>query len=259
LIYSVICTDVNDSIGWQCDLLEYTWKRAGQPGELVRLVTCPEGAILPRHYHARVLRAVAQPALTLGYKAFERLFALEHWLRHERPEGTVLILDPDCVFRRAITGDVKPGAPRAQRWVDYRCETELTQAATWPMLIHTRDLEALLPHWISFTSAIYGATHRWESDMTGLVAAAAVRGLRFSLDAIGAFVGWPDELVGEAPIVHYCQNVLADDGELLWSKRTYQPWAPVTGAEQARHGYCRDLLALLNEYAAKRSLDPTPA
>lgn len=258
MIYSVICTDVNDSIGWQCDLLEYTWKRAKQPGELLRLVTCPEGVLLPQHRHARVLRIAPQPALTHGYKAFERLFALEHWLRRERPEGTVLILDPDSVFRRAITGEARPGAPRAQLWVDYRCETELTQAATWPMLIHTQDLEALLPRWIAFTSAIYKATHRWESDMNGLVAAAAAGGLRFSLDTIGAFVGWPDELVGEAPVVHYCQNVLDRDGEVLWSKRTYQPWAAVTGAERVRHGYCHDLLALINEYAARCSLDRMP-
>jgi hypothetical protein len=260
LIYSVVCTDVNDSIGWQCDLLEYTWKRARQPGELLRLVTSPEGAILPRHRYARVLRIAPQAARTHGYKAFERLFALEDWLQRERPEGTVLILDPDSVFRCAFTSEVDPGAPRAQHWVDYGYKTELTQAATWPMLIHTQDLEALLPSWIEFTSAIYKATHRWESDMNGLVAAAAAGGLRFSLEAIGAFVGWPDDVVGDAPVVHYCQDVLGPRGEILWSKRTYQPWAPVTGAGRAQHSYCRDLLALVNEYAAKRALDtPTSA
>jgi hypothetical protein len=256
VIYSVVCTDVNRFVGWQCELLEYTWERAAQPGELVRVVTAPDGAVLPRHRHARVLRSTPELARTRGYKAFERLFALAAWLRRERPDGTVLVLDPDCVFRRAVVQEVTPGAPRAQHWVDFPSRARVAQAATWPMLIHTRDLEALLPRWIAFTGAIHAVTHRWESDMYGLVAAAAAAGLRFSLDAIGAYVGWPDELVGEAPIVHYCQDVLAGDGELLWSKRSYRPWAHVAGAERARHAYCRDLLALVNEHAVGRRGSP---
>jgi hypothetical protein len=84
------------------------------------------------------------------------------------------------------------------------------------------------------------------------VVAAADLGLEFSLDAIGAFVKWPDELVGQAPIVHYCQNVLATDGTVLWNKRKYRPWQAVPGADRAHHIYCRDLLAILNEYAELR-------
>ena len=255
MIYSVVCTDLDPSVGWQCELLEYTWKRAGQPGELLRLVTCPPEAALPRHSHARVVRVAPEPERTRTYKAFERLFALEAWLDGERPDGTVLVLDPDCVFRRAITQEVEPGAPRAQHWVDYRSRTDVVQAATWPMLVHTRDLAALLPRWIAFVGAIHAATHRWESDMYALVAAAAGR-LRFSLDAIGVYVGWSGELADEAPIVHYCQDVVDGDGGLLWSKKTYRPWSPVPGAERARHAYCRDLLRLLNEYALRRRNAP---
>jgi hypothetical protein len=135
LIHTVVCTDVNHSVDWQCRLLEYTWKRAAQSGELLRLVTCAPDVTLPSHTHARVCRMDPQPEQTMGYKAFERLFALEQWLERERPRGTVLILDPDCVFRRAIHHPVEAGAPRAQHWVDYRCASDLTQAATWPMLI----------------------------------------------------------------------------------------------------------------------------
>jgi hypothetical protein len=252
LIYSVVCTDVNAYVGWQCELLEYTWRRAAQPGDLVRVVTCREDVPLPRHRHARVLR-VDPPEATQGYKAIERLFALQQWLERERPDGTVLVIDPDVVFRRAVIGECERGAPRAQFWADYTPVSPHTQAATWPMLIHSADLEMLLPRWIAFTEGIYAATHRWESDMHALVSAAAACGLEFSLEAIGAFVGWPDEVVGECPLVHYCQGVVSTDGELLWTKRSYRPWTRVPGAERARHGYCRDLLALVDEYAATMS------
>lgn len=207
---------------------------------------------MPVHRHARVLRVIPEPERSLGYKAFERLLALEHWLKLERPVGTVLVMDPDVVFLRAVTGEAEEGNPRAQHWVDYHPEGAHTQAATWPMLIHTSDLERLLPQWIAFTASIYAATKRWESDMYGLVSAAASGNLTFSLEQIGAFVGWPDEAVGDAPIVHYCQDVVSDEGDLLWSKSDYQPWARVEEADRARHSYCRDLLAVLNEYVETR-------
>jgi hypothetical protein len=251
VIYSVTCTDANDYIDWQCELLEYSWERAGQPGELIRLVTCPEGAALPDHKHTRVVHIGTSLDRTGGYLAFERLFALQDWLRLERPEGSVLILDPDCVFRRSVTEEVEPGSPRAQHWIDFPGE-HTAQAATWPALIHTHDLETLLPRWIESTGAIRAATGRWESDMFGLVTAAANSGLRFTLDTIAAFVKWPDEVVGKAPIVHYCQDVLAMDGDVLWSKRSYQPWEAVVAPETAQHVYCRELLMILNECAQQR-------
>src|SRR5689334_11577333 len=101
MIYSVVCTDLTAYIGWQCDLLEYTWKRAAQPGKLLRLVTCGVGNPLPRHRYATVLRVDRRPELDRGYKPFERLFALEQWLSREQPQGTVLVIDPDVVFRKA--------------------------------------------------------------------------------------------------------------------------------------------------------------
>ncbi len=253
LIYTLVCTNTDPFIHWQCELLEYTWKRAEQPGQLVRLVTAEPDQPLPRHRHAQVLRVPPQPDRDLGYVAFQRLLAMEHWLQQERPEGTVLIIDPDVVFRRAIPDEAQPGAPRAQHWLDYRPSSGSVQAATWPMLIHTSDLARLLPRWIDFVSAIYPRTNRWESDMEGLVAAAATLPLKFSLEPIGAFVGWPDEQVGSAPLVHYCQKVLGEDGEVLWWKGDYRPWDPVPDGRTAKHAYCRDLLDLINEYAATRS------
>lgn len=249
MIYSVICTDTSPYIHWQCELLEYSWKRAAQPGQLLRLVTAPGDAPLPRHQHAVVTRVPHEPALYRGYKCLERLYAFQHWLQHDRPEGTVVILDPDVVFLRPLPGEVTPGAPRAQLWVDYQPPSPNTQAATWPLLIHTADLESILPAWIELTAALYAATHRWETDMYAFVAVAAAANLRFSLEPIGAFVGWPDHQVAGAPIVHYCQDVLDATGQVLWSKRTYQPWARVPNAASAHHSYCRELLALIDGFA----------
>jgi len=252
VIHTVVCTDVNDYIDWQCELLEYSWARVGQPGELLRLVCAPADVPLPSHRHARVVRIAEPSGRTGGYGAFERLFSLQDWLQAERPQGSVLVIDPDCVFRTAIDRDIRPGAPVAQRWVDFQANNG-AQPATWPALFHSEDLLRLLPGWINMTRALYSATKRWESDMFGLVSAAASLKIEFSLENVGAFVGWPDEEVGDAPIVHYCQDVLAADGRTLWSKRGYTPWEKVGGADQVKHAYCRDLLDILNEFAELKS------
>jgi hypothetical protein len=66
-------------------------------------------------------------------------------------------------------------------------------------------------------------------------------------------MNWPEELVKGAPIVHYCQEVEDSDGECLWWKRDYRPWKPLgIMPQQAKLDYCRDLLAIINRYAAWR-------
>lgn len=251
-MYSVVCTDVNDYVNWQCELLAYSWARAGQRGELLRLVCAPPNVQPPPNRHTRVVR-IDPGESTGGYLPLQRLFSLRAWLENERPEGTVLILDPDCVFRGAVSIEAAPGAPAAQHWVDYK-PAPASQAATWPALIHTTDLALLLPRWIAFTRAIHASTNRWESDMSAFVSAAAAAGLRFSIEQLAAFVGWPEEAVGRAPLVHYCQDVTNRSGQVLWAKRSYRPWQAVEGGERAQHVYSADLLAILNEFVElKRS------
>lgn len=249
MIYCVVCTDTNKRVNWQFELLEYSWKRAGQPGELIRLVTSKSNSLLPRHRYAKTYHIEAQPCFYLGYKAFERLFALKEWIKQQCPFGTILVVDPDIVFLEPIVNEAIVGRPRAQHWLDFIPSSKQIQPITWPMLIHTADLEVLLPYWISHTAAIYRATRRWESDMHALVSASSVVDLHFSLETIAAFVGWPEECVADAPIIHYCQDILDKHGNILWSKRSYSPWAGVPQAEQAKLSYCRKMLNLLNEYS----------
>ena len=164
----------------------------------------------------------------------------------------MLISDPDYVFRRPIEREASPGSPIAQRWLEYRRQAE-TQGFTWPALVHTSDLARLLPNWIRLTKAIFQATNRWESDMFALVSAAATIGMRFELATLGAFIGWPDNEVEDAPIVHYCQEVLARDGRPLWYKRAYTPWEKLDGVGEAEFSYCNDLLRIVNEFGDLKS------
>jgi hypothetical protein len=275
--YSVVCTDTAASVNWQCQLLIHTWKQVGQPGEFVRLVATPEGGPVPDHVHARVVTTGApnvHPATGDRYPPYNRLFSLLEWLEQERPVGTVLILDPDMVFRAQVPGRAIEGTATVQHWLDFHPTSAPARvvadaigsdpgdlpAVTWPALVHTTDLERILPHWIELTALVRQSTGRWESDMYGLVGALTADGLGLVTEAMTAWMNWPEDVVAGAPIIHYCQTVEAHDGRPLWSKRDYRPWEPIgVDPAEARLDYCRDLLTILADAVAQRSAGPRRA
>ena len=272
-VHAVLCTDTAPALQWQCELLEHTWSAVGQPGDLVRLVAAPDDEPLPVHAIARVLRTPpsnVHPVSGDAYIPYNRLYSLATWLERERPRGTVLVLDPDMVFRAPLPLRAASGAPVAQRWVDFGDGRWLAdrmavprsrlQPATWPLAIRTEDLQALLPRWIERTAEVRARTQRWESDMFALVLAAADLDLGFELTTTCAWMPWPEADVRGAALVHYCQVVEGAGGAALWSKRDYRPWDPIGDPGRARLAYCRDLLAIVDAYARRRrEASPTAA
>ncbi len=266
MIYSLICTDTAESIHWQCELLEYSWSRYQQPGELVRLVACDHDSSLPGHRHAKTIRTAftnVDPDSGDQYPPYNRLYSMKEWLDRENPSGTVLILDPDMVFRNSVKKEVEPDSPIGQQWVDFgmserkkavtaqisRVEFAQVQPVTWPALIHTDDLKKLMPRWIELTVEYRKATGGWEDDMFAFAVASAELGIVYSFENLCAWTPWAEEKVAGAPIVHYCQPLRDDNDEVIWSKNRYQPWSRVESPEAATLSYCRDLLLIVDEHA----------
>ena len=117
MIYTLVCTDTGEAIHWQCELLEYTWSKYRQKGELIRLVAARDDEPLPVHRHARVIRTQytnIDPESGDEYPPYNRLYSMHEWLLTEKPVGTVLFLDPDMVFRDTLNKEVQPGRPIGQ-------------------------------------------------------------------------------------------------------------------------------------------------
>jgi len=272
MIYTVVCTDLNDYINWQFELLEYSWSRVNQPGKLIRLVSCDDDVELPVHRHAEVVRTKpsnVHPESGDVYVCYNRLYSLQQWLDEQDIDGTVLIVDADVVFRKPLKTEVPQGAPIGQHWLGYGVSNEFKTAienstdvgvdqlqhVTWPALINAHDLRELMPRWIDITVSIREQIKRQESDMFAFLAAAQEQGLIFELGTTTAFMPWPDEKVQGAPIIHYCQIVYAQDQTELWAKGHYQPWARVAGAQNAEIPYCRDLLEIVDEFAKLKNYE----
>ncbi len=272
--YALICTDTHPSVQWQCELLEHTWRAVRQPGELVRLVATNSDNALPEHRWIRVVRtrfSNVHPDTGDEYPPYNRLYSFQQWITEYDPHGSILILDPDYIFRSPVTESVGEGEmPLAQTWIDCGLWSEKSrfvetmrefssarredlQRVTWPALIHSSDFKRLVPRWIELTAHFREHTGAWESDMVAFVVASAELGIRYKPSNFAAWMNWPEELVKGAPIVHYCQKVQDTDGKTLWWKRDYRPWQQLNVMpQQAKLDYCRDLLAVVKRYAAWR-------
>jgi hypothetical protein len=266
-LFSVVCTDTNPYGTWQTELLEHSWLRAGMPGELIRLVGTPNGEKLPQHRAARVIRTGAtntHPRLDGDYTGMNRLHSLAEWLERERPVGTVLILDCDFVFRAPLVRHAEPGRPIGQLWWDFQMGGNWAEAVdsitpgiavrvqnvTWPLLIHTSDLRRIIGRWVEVAARLRKETGAWESDMVALTVVLAEYEITCDLEMLAAWMPWPDEVVADAPIIHYCQRVLDVGGDTLWYKQEYSPWDDIdVDPSDAALGYCSDLLVMLKRFA----------
>jgi hypothetical protein len=276
LIYTVFSTTDSPSQQWQSELLEYSWNRVRQPGELIRLVATDEST-LPAHRYARTIATPSwqiHPTTRDDYAPYNKPAGLLHWLRTERPEGTVLLVDPDCVLLEPICREVAEGFPVAQKWIGLSHATDgdgfgldrrfafleehgvrsqiPAQLGMIPTLIHTRDLERIAARWLDLTALVrqevtdHHGRRMWESDMFAYAIVTAEAGLVHELTSLGICTNWsPDDAV-HAPIIHYCQPIEDKGGESIWSKYDYKPWGRVPEPERARYDYGRNLLTLLN-------------
>ncbi|MFT7531455.1 MAG: prolyl 4-hydroxylase, partial [Gammaproteobacteria bacterium] len=244
--------------------------RINQPGKIVRLVACDESEELPEHRFMEVVRCQTtshHPESGDYYPPYNRLFSLQEWLQNNDINGSILVIDPDVIFQKPFKQLVESGHPVAQHWLDFGVSDafeesiratsdvaiEQLRPITWPAIIHTDDLRKMLPRWIEVTVAIREAIHRQESDMYGFVVAAHELNMEFELGMHTAFMPWPDDQVGESPLIHYCQKVWSSDGRDLWNKYEYIPWSRVVDEQQAELGYCGELLKVIDQHAALKA------
>jgi hypothetical protein len=283
LIYTVFSTTDSPYMQWQSELLEYSWKEVGQPGELIRLVATDQDT-LPGHRHARTIAAPSwqvHPTTGDDYAPYNKPASLLHWLRSEHPEGTVLLLDPDCVFLEPIRREVSEGHPVAQKWIGLshdegdegfglgprfaflkhhgvRPQTK-AQLGMIPTLIHTRDLERIASRWLELIALVrqevtdQHGSPMWESDMFAYAIVAAEAGLVHELTSLGVCTNWAADEAAQAPIIHYCQAIESTSGEFIWSKLHYRPWGRAAEPQRAKHDYGRNLLTLLNRCVNSRA------
>jgi hypothetical protein len=277
VISSVVTTTAEEQAQWQADLLEYSWGQVRQPGELVRLVAVGPVDELPRHHHARVvdtLKWSPHPYTGDLYPAYNTAGGLLEWQTVEDVEGTILLLEPHCVFMSKVASEVEPGGAQGTRWVglprgngpfglsaefrflDAVCvdRTLPLQPVRLPALIHSDDLRKITARWLELTSIIRAETAAGgqvplsDAHRIAYVIAAAEADVPHRVTDLGANT---DVSELGSPLLDYSKPIASNNGGVLWDLNTYRAWQAVEPARAAA-GAGKAFLALLADYVARR-------
>ncbi|MCC0014896.1 MAG: PqqD family protein [Rhodobiaceae bacterium] len=282
MFYTVFSTDDCADMQWQSELLEHSWKKVGQQGVLVRLVATRTPDRLPSHKDARCVATRFLDTHSGTGPIRKRPASLMEWAFRDRPEGTVLIVDPDCVFRAPVTQYVAPDFPISQPWhgleaaepgdanpfgfgerfaflKDHCARVDLqADAVTSPTLIHTRDLRKIAARWLQLyyaimdNSAVQDEPGLREADRLAYLAACAEYGLRHSERDLAVDADGDRESAPDAPLLTYCQPIHDAEGRVLFDKDTYRPWTRVDGGVEARGSSGQDFVATINGFIDAR-------
>ena len=284
MFYTVFSTNLAPRMQWQADLLEYSWKQVEQDGVLIRLVATDEPAKLPRQKYAQCVATRSwdsHPDSGDAYPIYNKPASLLEWLFSDRPEGTVLLIDPDCVFRRPVRQHVAAGFPVGQKWIDLRlrkpgtrhpfglppgfaflgdycARVDLSTAPVMiPTLIHTSDLRRICARWLELCGIVRQHARNaqgrpiWEADMFAYLAACAEYHLQHEQASLGICTNWRPQDVPDAPIIHYCQPIIGRDGREIFNKFRYQPWTVIDSVEEPEYDYGKDLIDIINACASE--------
>lgn len=285
MFYTVFSTNDSPSMQWQSDLLEHSWKRVGQEGALIRLIATESPDTLPVHKYAHCFATRSQDVGD-AYPCNKPASLLE-WVFRDKPEGTVLILDPDCVFRKRITRRVTPGRPVGQHWVDFSIGTPGSESpfglgekfvflnehcartnlsiapVVIPTLIHTSDLRKISARWLQLCSVIRDHLRKpdgqkvWGSDMFAYLATCAEYGLVHEQASLGICTSWDSASAPDSSVIHYRQPITSREGTTIFSKITYEPWRHLDTSLEPQTDCDRDIVEIINDCIAEITMRPT--
>ncbi|KAL6978238.1 Peptidyl serine alpha-galactosyltransferase [Sarracenia purpurea var. burkii] len=185
-LFSVECQNYFD---WQTVGFMHSFKKAGQPGPVTRLLSCTEEE--KKSYRGMDLAPTLEvpsmsrhPQTGDWYPAINKPAGIVHWLKHSKDAQNVdwvVILDADMIIR----GPIIPwelGAEKGRPIAAYYgyligCENILAQLHTkHPELcdkvggllaMHIDDLRALAPMWLSKTEEVREDRAHWATNITG--------------------------------------------------------------------------------------------
>ena len=277
MIYTVFCTGDSPYWQWQAELLEYSWKKVGQAGALVRLITTDQQQQLPRHQYAKSV--ATRPTAGQSGNSLETgdvAAAVLTWLDSDWPCGTVLLLDADTIFRAPLQREVSRGNPVSQPWTGLSCRqgngssrpgadfaflskySQTTEGnlppVTLPMLIHTADLHRIVDRWLELSQLIRenatslpDETVR-DSDKLAYIIAAAEIGLQHELDDLCVATSTASTDTTRVSLVSQRQPIKNRIGETIWSRSTYVPWTPVHETSEIEYTHEREFINTIREF-----------
>ncbi|XP_059641177.1 peptidyl serine alpha-galactosyltransferase [Cornus florida] len=185
-LFSVECQNYFD---WQTVGIMHSFKKAGQPGPITRLLSCTDEA--KKVYRGMDLAPTLEvpsmskhPKTGDWYPAINKPAGIVHWLKHSKDANNVdwvVILDADQIIRGPIIPweiGVEKGRPVAAYYgyligcdnILARLHTkhpELCDKVGGLLAMHIDDLRVLAPLWLAKTEEVREDRAHWATNITG--------------------------------------------------------------------------------------------
>jgi hypothetical protein len=181
-------------------------------------------------------------------------------------EDTLIFLDPDMVFAKPWIPRLDRGNVCGQKWFGYTrsyceqssihpefCPETQDECIMYPYAIRAGDLKGVLTDIEHFSREGYKKATRdnvggsWMSDMPAFQTAMTKHGLVMQPhENVGLCNNWENNDDPDAPILHYCQPMLDDQGNQFWRKWDYVPWEMPPCPSLATNRVDREVLHMLS-------------
>lgn len=278
MIVTVLMTSSSAKDQWRAELLEHSWQRVQQPGELVRLVASSAPEPLPLHGLARVVRTRCwnpHPYVADNFEPYNLPAGLLEWLLRERIDATLLLVDSESVLLQAMEQEVSPGEAIGHSWRDIPSDAkgpfglakkyQVLEAycvnrqlklpqVQFPLLIHSRDLVKFAARWLELTVIIRTqvVTHL-GAPMDAHTLAYNVAAAEYRVPhAARKLATIPSDRRADTTVFTYREPVETAKGRILWDPEVYVPWQSCE-PKQAATAAGRKFLSLLEECATSRN------
>ena len=266
IIYSISNSPYQE---WQAELLDYSFKKVGQPGMLIRLCS------VDKKYPNRSI-PFSKAGLTISTPNFSELSSAIDWPVMNKPgslnflfdnkrfddEDTLIFLDPDMIFIRAWDPEVNKGSAYGQRWKGYAnnycrktsiqpdlCPDNEYGCLMYPFAIKAVDMKNIVEDIEYFSRKGYLKHNDWMADMSAFVTAMAKHNIKIETkENIGLCNNWDNNNDEAAFIMHYCRPIRDKNDNIIWGKWRYQPWNLPPDISQATNRVDKEVLATLAEY-----------
>jgi hypothetical protein len=271
-------TSNNEYQNWQRDLLEYSFIKVNQPGQLWAYVSKNENNIIPRTKHIPLIEKEIECPDYMNffdpkkkYGIANKFCSIKLWLdTNPTLEGSVLFLDPDMIFINKIDVEVKEGTIVGQLWVDKYIESHQhfikytppeckhmllpENMFMFPFCINVKDMRRIIEDYIKYTSIIYKHESCWEAEMFGLIIAALKSNLKIIGKNLGCCNNWKPQNQLNFNMVHYPGVMFNNLNEKIWFKQDFTkdtssiPWTLNVTCDQTTNLIEYQLISTIKEY-----------
>ena len=270
-IYTIYSISNSPYMEWQADLLDYSFKKSGQPGTLIRLCSDDEGYMnrkrtISKNGYTLFTKSYAVPAPGKTCATLNKCFSIDYLFeKYKFNENAMLIfLDPDMIFVKPWNpyNEFSKGTIYGQKWKGYgyeyckktsvdfsKCPQTENYTYMFPFAIMANDLKDISTEIATTSKSGFLKHNDWMVDMTAFLTVPIKHNIKIeAVDNIGICGNWDNANDKDAPIMHYCQPINDKKRNKIWYKQEYKANQDVPNPNEADNLVGYNVLSTIKSY-----------